>query len=113
MERAKGTAALEKAFDLLEAIGLSAEGLEPQQLNAQVNLPRATLYRLLGLLIDRGMIRRDTHGKRYRLGFRYLEMVRGAWMRVNEAMLQRCGEITLTDLIPPYTPLDGADWVIF
>ncbi len=80
MERAKGTAALEKAFDLLEAIGLSAEGLEPQQLNAQVNLPRATLYRLLGLLIDRGMIRRDTHGKRYRLGFRYLEMVRGAWM---------------------------------
>ncbi|MDH0619162.1 IclR family transcriptional regulator [Pseudomonas fulva] len=80
MERAKGTAALEKAFDLLEAIGLSAEGLEPQQLNAQVNLPRATLYRLLGLLIDRGMIRRDTTGKRYRLGFRYLEMVRGAWL---------------------------------
>lgn len=80
MERAKGTAALEKAFDLLEAIGLSAEGLDPQQLNAQVNLPRATFYRLLGLLIDRGMIRRDSTGKRYRLGFRYLEMVRGAWL---------------------------------
>lgn len=80
MERTKGTAALEKAFDLLEAIGLSADGLEPQQLNAQVNLPRATFYRLLGLLIDRGMIRRDSTGKRYRLGFRYLEMVRGAWL---------------------------------
>jgi len=40
-------------------------------------------------------------------------MVRDAWMRVNEAMLQRCGEIALTDLIPPYAPQDGADWVIF
>ncbi|MFJ4256340.1 IclR family transcriptional regulator C-terminal domain-containing protein [Pseudomonas monteilii] len=80
MESAKGTAALEKAFDLLEAIGLAPEGLDTQQLAAQVNLPRSTLYRLLGLLVDRGMVRRDGPLKRYRLGFRYLEMVRGAWL---------------------------------
>ncbi|WP_416772890.1 IclR family transcriptional regulator domain-containing protein [Pseudomonas sp. RHF3.3-3] len=80
MEAAKGTAALEKAFDLLEAIGLAPEGLETQQLAARVNLPRSTLYRLLGLLVERGMVRRDAHQKRYRLGFRYLEMVRGAWL---------------------------------
>lgn len=80
MESNKGTAALEKAFDLLEAIGLSAEGLDTQQLAIQLNLPRSTLYRLLGLLVERGMVRRDADKKRYRLGFRYLEMVRGAWL---------------------------------
>lgn len=39
METNKGTAVLEKAFDLLEAIGLAAEGLDTQQLALQVNLP--------------------------------------------------------------------------
>lgn len=80
VESNKGTAALEKAFDLLEAIGLAAEGLDTQQLAAQLSLPRSTLYRLLGLLVDRGMVRREGANKRYRLGFRYLEMVRGAWL---------------------------------
>lgn len=80
MDAGKGTAALEKAFDLLETIGLAPEGLDTQQLAAQMNLPRSTLYRLLGMLVDRGMVRRDPTSKRYRLGFRYLEMVRGAWL---------------------------------
>ncbi|WP_447903030.1 IclR family transcriptional regulator domain-containing protein [Pseudomonas serbica] len=80
MDEGKGTASLEKAFDLLETIGLAPEGLDTQMLAAQVNFPRSTLYRLLGLLVDRGMVRRDPTSKRYRLGFRYLEMVRGAWL---------------------------------
>lgn len=80
MDRSKGTAVLDKTFDVLEAIGLSSDGLDNQQLAAQLDLPRATLYRLLGLLIDRGMVRRDANTKRYRLGFRYLELVRGAWL---------------------------------
>jgi IclR family acetate operon transcriptional repressor len=80
MDATKGTAALEKTFDLLEKIGLSPDGLEPQQLAVQMGLPRSTLYRLLRLLIERGMVRRDGISNRYRLGFRYLEMVRGAWL---------------------------------
>jgi Rrf2 family cysteine metabolism transcriptional repressor len=40
-------------------------------------------------------------------------MVHAAWVRVNEAMMQSCGEIPLTELVPPYMPQDGADWVIF
>ncbi|PYY72423.1 IclR family transcriptional regulator [Pseudomonas jessenii] len=80
MNRAKGTAVLDKTFDILEAIGLSSEGLDNQQLAAQLSLPRATLYRLLALLVERGMVRRDANNKCYRLGFRYLELVRGAWM---------------------------------
>lgn len=46
-------------------------------------------------------------------GGRSAEMVRAAWVQVNEAMMERCSEITLNDLIPPYVPQDGADWVIF
>ncbi|WLH14829.1 helix-turn-helix domain-containing protein [Pseudomonas hefeiensis] len=49
MDRAKGTAVLDKTFGILEAIGLSTDGLDNQQLAAQLNLPRATLYRLLML----------------------------------------------------------------
>jgi IclR family acetate operon transcriptional repressor len=80
MERSKGTAVLDKTFDVLEAIGLSIDGLDSQQLASQLNLPRATLYRLLGLLVERGMVRREASHNRYRLGFRYLELVRGAWL---------------------------------
>ncbi len=45
-------------------------------------------------------------------GGKSAERVRHAWVRVNEAMLQSCGGITLTELIPPRQPQDGADWVI-
>jgi IclR family transcriptional regulator, acetate operon repressor len=59
MDGANGTAVLDKTFDILEAIGLSTEGLDNQQLVAQLNLPRATLYRVLALLVERGMVRPD------------------------------------------------------
>lgn len=45
-------------------------------------------------------------------GGKSAQMVHAAWVRVNEAMMQSCGAITLTELIPPYAPQDGADWVI-
>ncbi|MFF7708811.1 IclR family transcriptional regulator C-terminal domain-containing protein [Pseudomonas sp. NPDC007930] len=80
MEKQKGIAVLEKAIDVLEAIGTAPEGVDSQQLAAQLNLPRATLYRLLGILVERRMVRRDTARKCYRLGFRYLELVRNAWL---------------------------------
>lgn len=80
MEENKSTAVLEKAIDVLEAIGLAPTGINSRDLCAQVGLPRATLYRLLAMLIDRGMVRRETTRKSYRLGFRYLELVRSAWL---------------------------------
>lgn len=46
-------------------------------------------------------------------GGKSAETVRAAWVQVNEAMMERCGDIPLTDLVPPHTPPDGADWVIF
>jgi Rrf2 family cysteine metabolism transcriptional repressor len=40
------------------------------------------------------------------------ERVHAAWVRVNEAMMRSCGEIPLTELIPPSGIGEGVDWEI-
>ncbi|MGY2489202.1 IclR family transcriptional regulator domain-containing protein [Cupriavidus sp. CP313] len=74
-----GTGAIEKAFDVLEAVGAAPDGLSQQELTAQLALPRTTIYRLLATLVTRGMLRRDPARKVYRLGFRCFEMARQAY----------------------------------
>ena len=54
-----GTASLEKAMDILDAVGASPQGLSQIELSARLKVPRTTLYRLLATLIARGMLRRD------------------------------------------------------
>ncbi|AVD90121.1 Transcriptional regulator KdgR [compost metagenome] len=80
MKTGEGTAALEKALDVLQAIGATSMGISQAQLAEQVQLPRTTLYRIIATLVERGMIRRDPTRKVYRLGFNYLEMVRNAYL---------------------------------
>jgi len=75
---ADGTASLEKAMDILEAVGESAQGLSQIELSARLAMPRTTLYRLLATLIARGMLRRDPARRVYCLGFRCFEMARSA-----------------------------------
>lgn len=75
----EGTGALEKALDVLEAIGFSADGISQSDLAAQLSLPRTTVYRLLATLVARGLVRRDPQRKIYRLGFRCFEMARNAY----------------------------------
>lgn len=74
-----GTGSLEKAIDMLEAVGAAADGLSQTDLAAQLSLPRTTTYRLLATLVARGMLRRDPLRKVYRLGFRCFEMARQAY----------------------------------
>lgn len=80
MKTGEGTAALDKALDVLQAIGATANGISQAELAKQVPLPRTTLYRIIATLVERGMIRRDPTRKVYRLGFNYLEMVRNAYL---------------------------------
>ncbi|TDV72567.1 IclR family transcriptional regulator C-terminal domain-containing protein [Pseudomonas sp. LP_7_YM] len=80
MSAADGTGALEKAMDVLEAVGSAPKGLSQAELATRVALPRTTLYRIVASLVERGMIRRDPLHKVYRLGFRYLELVRNAYL---------------------------------
>lgn len=74
-----GTGAIEKAIDVLEAVGAAPDGLSQTDLSAQLNLPRTTIYRVLATLVARGMLRHDRAHKVYRLGFRCFEMARQAY----------------------------------
>ncbi|KJK16162.1 IclR family transcriptional regulator [Burkholderiaceae bacterium 16] len=74
-----GTGAIEKAIDVLEAVGANPGGISQSDLTAQLALPRTTVYRLLATLVARGMLRRDPLRKVYRLGFRCFEMARQAY----------------------------------
>lgn len=80
MKNDESSGSLDKALDVLEAIGNAPQGMDHVQLAQAVHLPRTTLYRVLGTLVERGMIRRDRSRKTYRLGFRYLELVRNAYL---------------------------------
>ncbi len=75
----EGTGALEKALDVLDAIGAASEGLSQGELAERLALPRTTVYRLLATLVARGLVRRDPLRKVYCLGFRCFEMARRAY----------------------------------
>lgn len=71
-----GAGTLEKALDILDVIAANPTGLSQADLTTKLALPRATLYRLLATLIERGLIRRDPLRRVYCLGLRCLEMAR-------------------------------------
>ncbi len=74
----EGTATLEKAMDVFDAVGASAHGLSQAELARQLALPRTTLYRLLASLVSRGLLRRDAQRRVYCLGFKCFEFARRA-----------------------------------
>jgi IclR family transcriptional regulator, acetate operon repressor len=75
----EGTASLEKALDVLDAVGSAPAGLSQAELSAQLALPRTTLYRLLGTLVQRGLLRRDPLRRVYGLGLRCFEYAKSAY----------------------------------
>lgn len=75
----EGTASLDKALDVLDAVGSVAAGLSQAELGARLKLPRTTLYRLLGTLVGRGLVRRDPLRRVYCLGARCFEYARAAY----------------------------------
>lgn len=76
---AEGTASLDKALDVLDAVGSAPAGLSQNELAARLDLPRTTLYRLLGTLVTRGLLRRDPLRRVYGLGMRCFEYARAAY----------------------------------
>ena len=76
---AEGTASLDKALDVLDAIGAHPQGVSQAELARVLSLPRTTMYRLLATLVARGMARRDPLRHVYLLGFRCFEYARQAY----------------------------------
>jgi IclR family transcriptional regulator, acetate operon repressor len=75
----EGTASLEKAIDVLDAISECPDGISQADLAARIALPRTTLYRILATLSARGLVRRDPARRVFCLGFRCVEMSRQAY----------------------------------
>lgn len=75
-----GTASLGKALTVLELIGAAPHGMTNADLLEKSGLPKTTLYRILATLIEHGLLRRDPSHRVYRLGFRYLELVRNSYL---------------------------------
>ena len=76
----EGTASLDKALGVLDLIGAAPHGMSNAELLDTAGLPKTTLYRILATLVERGLVRRDQVRRVYRLGFRYLELVRNAYL---------------------------------
>ncbi|RYY73119.1 MAG: IclR family transcriptional regulator, partial [Comamonadaceae bacterium] len=76
---ADGTGSLEKALDVLDAVGAAPEGLGQSDIAERLALPRTTVYRLLATLVARGLLRRDPLRKVYCLGVRCFELARQAY----------------------------------
>lgn len=76
---ADGSATVDKALDVLDAVGASPGGLSQIELGERLALPKTTMYRLLGTLVSRGLLRRDPQRRVYCLGFRCFEYARLAY----------------------------------
>lgn len=104
-----GTAALDKALDVLDAVGQAPQGLSQAELSERLALPRTTLYRLLGTLVGRGLLRRDPLRRVYCLGFRCFEYARRAYAMPDLAAAAAAELRMLRDLTGETTYLGALD----
>ncbi len=65
---------LDRAIDLIEAFRNGSEELGVAELAAAVDLPRATVHRLLASLTHRGLLAHNEHSGKYRLGLKLFEL---------------------------------------
>jgi IclR family transcriptional regulator, acetate operon repressor len=105
----EGTAALDKALDVLDAVGSAAGGLSQVELAARLGLPRTTLYRLLGSLVGRGLLRRDPLRRVYGLGARCFEYARAAYALPDLAAAAHAELRALRDMTGETTYLAARD----
>jgi DNA-binding IclR family transcriptional regulator/sugar lactone lactonase YvrE len=107
-----GSATVEKALDVMDAVGASRRGLTQLELAERLCLPKTTMYRLLGTLVARGMLRRDPQRRVYCLGFRCFEYAREAYAMPDLAASASAELRMLRDLSGETTylaTLDGLD----
>ncbi|KLU25248.1 IclR family transcriptional regulator [Caballeronia mineralivorans PML1(12)] len=104
-----GTAALSKALTVLEMVGAAPKGMTNADLLEHAGLPKTTLYRILATLIEHGLLRRDLAHRVYRLGFRYLELVRNSYLMPDLVVAAATELRALRDLTGETTYLAALD----
>lgn len=69
-----GVQSVERTLDILESLVEFGTEVGLVEISQGVNLPLATVHRLLGTLIQRGYVKQNPHNRKYSLGFRALQM---------------------------------------
>ncbi|WP_010139654.1 SMP-30/gluconolactonase/LRE family protein [Oceanicola sp. S124] len=77
-KRYPGAGTLVKGIQLVELIAEAGEPVGSGFLLERTKLPKATLYRLLGALVEFGYVKHDTRAKAYSLGNRMIELGRSS-----------------------------------
>ena len=113
-KEAKGTQAIDRALAVLFAFTRAMPQRRLGDLAQELNLSRSTVHRLLGALVNAGLVRRDDRSEFYRLGAGNLELGTRFLLGLNlrtearpflEALVKQAGEpVTLA-------VLDGVDTV--
>jgi DNA-binding IclR family transcriptional regulator len=62
-ERRDGVQVLARAAQILRALSAAPEGLTPIELAGRVGLPRSTAYRIVGTLLQEGLMRQSPSGR--------------------------------------------------
>ncbi|MBI3127049.1 MAG: IclR family transcriptional regulator [Candidatus Tectomicrobia bacterium] len=66
--------AIRHALDTIEAFQFGPKEFSARELHEMLHIPRATQYRVLRVLEERGYLRRDPQSGRYRMGFKILQL---------------------------------------
>ena len=59
---------LDRTFDILELLANEQNGYNLVQISEKLNLPKSTVHRLIGVLLQREFVRKSQDTNRYRLG---------------------------------------------
>jgi DNA-binding IclR family transcriptional regulator len=87
---------LDRAFDLLEAFGSGVDERGVAELARELDLPRATVHRLLSSLSHRGFLAQDERTGKYRLGLKLFEL---GSMVGDSLDVRRVGHPAMVDLM--------------
>ncbi|MBR1417803.1 MAG: IclR family transcriptional regulator [Synergistaceae bacterium] len=69
-----GIKSLGKALDILTCVGETYEGVSVTEVSDKLNINKATVSKMLSTMASRNFVRKDIHTRRYRLGYRLIEL---------------------------------------
>ena len=84
-----GAPSVKKAFEILGALSSSKEGLGVSEIARGLNMAKSTVHGMTSTLEELGVVMRDPHTKRYRLGITLFELGRLAYSQIDLKTLAR------------------------
>jgi IclR family KDG regulon transcriptional repressor len=84
-----GAPSVKKAFEILEVLSSSKEGLGVSEIARDLNIAKSTVHGMTSALEELGAVVRDPQTKRYRLGLTLFELGRMAYSQIDLKALAR------------------------